>query len=621
MSNKLVIIMILFNISLCSSISYYVERESMIGGKDYVHIFLGENNNQKIVYSLETQFRNKEVFRLKICKEGTIQEVRAAGEDDVQVDEIISNNCIIDQYNNRSIIDYDQKMLLEEFGIYNVYKICVFGFVFPETEKSFLLAGFKDLVFKDLIEESKTPDNSNLYFWDSAMVGETVKGEKDNNYRNDFDSKAENRCKLNFSQHELSESKFLPNSFLKSGENVFSYLIVEYNFDDFQKDTGVQHDEMKTEEITADNQIKMKEKVFKSLENGYLIKQKIEVNTEIKFQLQNRKNHEGDITMDDFNQVDKNAENDGVKLKIQIGTDEFIGFYPIPLEKNTFIRFYPLVCFQRLEAKPDIDYSFEFIGDHNCIPLSNEKIIMIEDEHGDYFVKKVNNANTRSNEVHFNYDALLIDLIPKDDPSSSVKINGFVQSCDSVFDREGAVFFLVCYQNFVTKTRFINKRVLPGSLVNNKYFELSQNSKKKTKANRRTQDKAKKYLFIASCVLLVLSFIVFIAVGSSFFGWIFLILAVVSFVFFTLISSNRTANLGFFTNHKEFYEIKKNILKKSFHTRKVFSENPSQNMIQVQVTNNSLSTIEEMDKNILVYFSSMIKMNEEKDENTSKIVI
>lgn len=580
-------IMLLSHISLSSNLSFFVERESTIGGSDYVNVFIEDSNNQnqKLVYKLPQAFRNKEVFRLKICKKGTVAQVNL--ENPQQLEELVNENCLHDVYNTRSIIDYDERLMLEELHIYNVYKICIFGFTFPEIEKSFMsvpLSRFSKLTTHDLLD-----DNENLYFLDSSKIAVLMEEDSKGNFRNDFNKESNNRCHLKYNLEENFEtSKFQKESTFLSSETSKSYLLIEYDFEENLEINIPNVEEYESPSISTEKKIRGRENIIQSLEKDFVIKENKNFNTVINFSV--FKNGQEEINVDEF-EVDTdltNMEGQGVHMKISFGeegsfSNEFQGYYNLPIDNNKFVRFFPLVCYEKLNQ--DKEYSYEFIGDHSCIPISENKIILAKLNGGFSFFKQ---DKTISQNSQHQFDTMQLVMAPKDNLNEKIIISGFENQCDGVFDQFASVFYFVCYQKTTVDKKLNNFRILKGSKILNYNFELLENSTvKKNKAARRTNDHAGQISAYITAALFALSMICLLFI-SSVFGWILFFIFLIAFAFTFFLKSNRGNNLWILFKPAEVEKMRRNTLNKNFYIDKQFRDQNSQNMIIVDSSQDNL---------------------------------
>lgn len=591
-------IMLITNICLTSNLSFFVEREATIGGSDYVNIFVEDGNreNQKIVYKLPQSFRNKEVFRLKICKKGTI--ANANGKTGKELDELVSANCLTDTYNTRSIIDYDEKLMLEELQIYNLYKICIFGFTFPEIEKSFMSVPFSR--FNRLVVHDQISDvDDSLYFLDSAKISELIQEDsnKDKNYRDDFNSSVENRCHLEFSQDLVFEtSNFQNESLFLSSQTHKSFLLVEYEFQVEPSTEVPTMEEFKTAEISAEKKIKGRANIIKSLEKDYIIKSEKTEKTKITFEVFGNGDEEKEVDEFIVNSDNENKQGSGVQIQITMGEknnpkNQFTGFYKLPVKNDRFVRFFPMVCYRRLKEK--YDYSYEFIGDHSCVPLSHDKIILFKQNGGFKFFK---HDKTPSQTTEHDFDEMNMELVLKDNVNKTIMVQGFEDQCDGVYDKFAALFYLVCYQKTLVNKKLSMFRILGGKKTTSINFELEENSTVRTniKAKRHTNDKAGKIAVGASIALFALSMIVLIFISAAF-GWIlfviFLLVAVFTFFF---MKSNRGKNIWMLFKPAEVDKVRRLIMNRSYYVDMNFKVEKADKMVVIDSSKSNVLGEEEL---------------------------
>ena len=75
--NKILVMFILCTKILTDNkISFFMDRSYTPDREDFLTLFIATENTKKIVYKLPHTLYNKEVFKLKICKKGTSEEIK-----------------------------------------------------------------------------------------------------------------------------------------------------------------------------------------------------------------------------------------------------------------------------------------------------------------------------------------------------------------------------------------------------------------------------------------------------------------------------------------------------------------------------------------------------------------
>ena len=593
-----------------SQLSFYVDRSinpHTLKSTDYLHLFLDDKKNEefdfknkKLIFELPVDLKNKEVFKIKICKKGTVSKLKLKNEDEevidlnFEIDEILDENCLFDEFNTLSIIDYKKKLFLEQNPIFNLYKICDFGFSFQEAEKSFILAKGNEI--KNSLEMKNHED---LYYTNLDKIIELVKEAEKEDFRKLADSEKKSRCNIEFKQENLKNfesSNFLQETYFHIGDNSKSDFIIEYNFEDDFVIEKIELEDFKTEDMDSEKLIKTRNSIIKKMEQDYVIQKKnfprakinlkilnseIEGNEKIeKFEIKIHKK-EKDLSDEEDEIID---EENSIKINIEINENLKIEtLFNIKFPINSYIRFFPMICLNNLDKNSE--YSYEFISDKHCAPISKTKILLVKNENKKiHFYHKNNQQIFKSNKIEGDYDEFDLEFYPKDSPMDKIHINGFQDKCDGIYDKKLSLFYLICYQKLSQRKKRIlkqnenrrikkNERILSSSQdfeTNSLFFLLKENSIKKNKKDE-TKSKDKKIpllmgLTINSLGMALLGVIIALVI-STYIGWIIMIVFIfIAFLSTMLLFIKKGKNFQNRMGDKEIVNMKKEILLRSFFT-------------------------------------------------------
>ena len=274
MTNKfLQSILLLLNITYSLKINYYFERQSTLKGDDFLHLYIDQNNlsNRKIVYKIPKNFRNKEVFKIKICKKDTISYVQNQINEnsEVNLEEFYESNCLEDEYNTINVIEFEERILLKQVPIYNLYKICSFGYAYAEAEKAFLSLSFNSLLFDDRIQKEE------IFFKDIGKIQEIFEESHSKYYRKELNDNTDYHCKLDFLDEleDFTYEKF-GDIFFHERNQLDSIFIIEYDFDLNFNPILPEKLDFQIDEMRPENKISLRDKVLKSMEKDYIFTSK-----------------------------------------------------------------------------------------------------------------------------------------------------------------------------------------------------------------------------------------------------------------------------------------------------------------------------------------------------------
>ena len=387
-------IFIIFSLIKTLKINYYFERQSTLNGDDFLHLYIDQNNinEKKIVYKIPKKFRNKEVFKMKICHKKTISIINTLLEQNPEVDltEYYNYYCLEDEYNTINVIEFEERILLKQVPIYNLYKICSFGYAYAEAEKAFLSLSFNSLLLNDRIQKE------GIFFRDIGKIQEIFEESHLKYYRKELNDNSDFHCKLDF-QDDLQDFNYegFGDIFFYERKNLDSVFIIEYDLNTNYAPIKPYKTEFYTQEMETQNKIDLRERVLKSLEKDFIFEKKSFEKTELKIHFENNsdQNEENENLDEDFyyQRVNNNLEQNQrdlteqqINLKIKLGNDiEGKIEFPIKLEDNTYLRFYPIICYQGVLT----NVSYEFVTD--CIPLSDQNILLFREGSNYKFIYSV----------------------------------------------------------------------------------------------------------------------------------------------------------------------------------------------------------------------------------------
>ena len=487
----ILLITFLYKISSQSYLSFYIERQSKIDGYDFLHLFIHSpesDNKNKIIFRLPKKLQNHEVFKFKICQKDTIKKLKTGN-----IDDKIQNNCLEDSLHTKIVIDYEDKIILDEIPIYNLYKICVFGFAFTEGVKSYLHAGLTSILMKNTISDSE----NKLYYNDATSATELFDEAKSMNYLFLFNSDESFRCKIEIDDAfgELEDEKFSDNVFFLDRKNQSSFFVVEYDFGNNFKPTSTKAQYFKTAEMNPDMRIKRRQQVMDRLKKNMNIERDNYYKAEFEFLVFK-------------NEKDKFP---AVKL-LRNKSMETLQSLNVEIGVNKYIRFFPMLCNKILEHNKT--HSFEFLSEHACTPLSQEKILIGKGQKGNpYFFTQTNSGNVRiTKKIKLYAQEMDLYIYPKSDPEDITIIKGFLPKCDTIFDKNSDLLYYVCYQKM---TIYEDNKLIKDDEKDLKvnHFVLSDNNSaldKNLKKKKKVKGVAFGIFIVASIVFMVLSILAMI---------------------------------------------------------------------------------------------------------------
>ena len=259
-----------------TKVSFYIDRTYTPEKKDYLSLFI-KNDSKAILYELPT-LRNKEVFELRICQKGTIQKIKEIPKSDEQknlIENKLNENCLYDSFNTISVVDFGLENLVEQVPIYNIYKVCNFGFQFPEAERSFLYLSNNQMRFIKNISESDRKKNDLFYYGMDQIMNINDKI-MDKDYRKTLQKDEKNRCEMDFEENfdGFEYEKFEEKSDFYKGLNSKSDFIIEYDFGDDFEFKNPENTEYQNEEANADLVVKSRDKMLTKMESKYVFQKK-----------------------------------------------------------------------------------------------------------------------------------------------------------------------------------------------------------------------------------------------------------------------------------------------------------------------------------------------------------
>ena len=625
--NKLFLFFTILHISSQAKISYYIDRQTTLNGRDYLHLFLHENPNhkgQKLVYEIPHRFRNKEVFKLKICNKGTKKKLRDIEDtSNLKVtNDILEKNCLHDTFNTRSMIDYEQRILLEQIPVYNLYKLCNFGFAYFEAEKSFLFTSRYTLITKKLISHNE----EKLYYVDTTAVGKIFnEGYKKNFREKGYNTNVNNRCINEFKQKngdftEFEISKFIQKIMFFDDDENKSTLIIEYDFGiDFLGEKPVIRDFHDTEVVDNKTKTQYRDDIINDMKKDFVFKK-------IEFKQSNLKMSISETSMDleaiknKSLTVKDSLKSDKKNLLINVdinGTTLLQSKFNIGLAKNTFIRFFPMLCYNQINKKAKVSY--DFFGNYSCMPLSRNKILLSRNQKNQlYFLQEENNMIYSYRKIELGATEMNLDFYSKEDSSKHYSIEGFEEKCDGIYDGKLSLFYFICYQKVNEYTGLF--KAFKETRNKSYLFMIQENSQLYFKNLKKHHFELRNQIgLIAGSVALFISFIAFVFFASMVFGWLFLIIGVILVILAIFIRIPTSFWMVF--SKDSIDEMKKQVLKTIFYYPNRFDDEEKMTLIRpaylavkantdakiVSIANIDLAVISDLQKNIIL------------DEQSSKI--
>lgn len=597
-----------------SQLSYYIDRSinpHTLTTKDYLHLFLDNSeNSEKLVYRLPVDLKNKEVFKIKICKKGTVEILKQKNseQEDVlnynyEIDTILNENCLFDEFNTISIIDYKKKLFLEQNPIFNLYKICDYGFSFQEAERSFTLSSIKEIQYRDILKKE------DLYYINLDKIVELVKEAEKEDFREIADKNPKSRCNLEFNQTNLENltlENFLQETYFHVGDNSKSDFIIEYNFDEEFVIEQVELEDFKTEDMNPEKIIKTRESILKKMEIDYVIVKKEFPQAKIQLKIRNfdedglgtKKHGIEEFTVkkhvENFDEDDEDVlEEDSMNIDVNVNENlEINSIFNLYFPVNSYIRFFPMICLENLDKNSE--YSYEFISDNHCSPISHKKILLVKNEKKNiHFFYKESGQIFQTDKIDLKYDEFNLEFYAKDNIMKKMMISGFQEKCDAIYDQKLSLMYFICYQKISNKKKRIlsseeklsqknltSKRILSKSYnfeTDSNLFNLKENSIKKLQKHDLNQILNKnqniyKIIGINFISIGIIGAIVALTMGT-FIGWVILLLGVF-FFFLTIFLFKSTKNQNFKNRmtKDEIQKMKKKILNRSFYSEFVFDE-------------------------------------------------
>lgn len=567
--SKLLLLFTILHLTSPAKISYYIDRQTTLQGKDYLHLFLHKNPNsqkKKLVYEIPHKFRNKEVFKLKICNKGTknqLEEIEDLSNVE-KTNKIINDNCLHDQFNTRSMIDYEQRILVEQIPVYNLYKLCNFGFSYAEAEKSFLFTSRYTLITKKRISHNE----SKLYYVDTQSVGKIFNEGFKKKFRDKYDEDFENRCINEFIQKngeftEFEMEKFIQEILYFDDFENKSMLIIEYDFgEDFLGEVPIIKDFKKTELVDDKVKVNYRNRVIEEMKKDFVFKKKEFKQANLKISLS-----EAIINEEKLKPSDKKEKQLLINVDIN-GSTLLKSNFNIGLAKNTYIRFYPMICYNPIAPKAKVSY--DFFNTYSCIPISQNKILLSRNEKNQlFFLQEEKSIIYSYRKISLTASEMDLDFYSKEDSSKNYLIQGFKEKCDGIYDTKLSLLYFICYQ----KIREYNGlfKAFEEKRRNTHLYMIQENSQIfYKKLNKHHFELRNQLGIIAGSVALFISFICFIFFASIVTGWIFFIIGVI-FVILAIFVRVKSTFWMMFSKDK-IDVMKKQVLKKIFYYPNLFDE-------------------------------------------------
>ena len=484
------LIIIIVNILKQTSIGLYIERPPKIDSTDYLHFYINNKDDQpvyEVVYKIESLLNTGEIYDLKICEDKYLNDFikinnylnskskNQKSEVDIReykkIKEALEKNCVKDSYNSYISVDEGSRNLLYEQNISDNYKLCVFGLMYYEVEKSYYFAAQNGLLTQ------KGRIAKNFAFTDIKQLIGFFNESKNYNFRKAYRDDKTKRCSLEYqtSETNFNELRFTSSYFINHVKNDLSSIYIGYNFPNLITDPNVKARFLKKENLERAIISQNKANYFKK----QIIKSTIswvERNTGIQQLIFNLVNTSEKI------EEELKEEEITIRISKKIGcdnlTDDFLKEsyvkFKIPKDDTSYnYNFIPVYCNEMLNKNNNQNYNF--IQENDCQVLNNQLI----------YIKKIGEKFTfdkyLNEELHktLTFDVFVLNWKFKmKNTFETIDFCGMEKSCDTIIDKKLKIIFLVCFQ----KERIIggskeNEIMIEENFLGSTNFLLTQNEK------------------------------------------------------------------------------------------------------------------------------------------------
>ena len=221
---------------------------------------------------------NREKVDLDTIKERFQRKKKEQEDYNSEIEEILNKNCLGDIYNTSVLIDYTLSLPLEQIQIYNIYKLCHFGYRFQEGERSFLDASVSEIQYKHRLRfvKSNKQKRDNFYYFNIGEIIEIFEEAETKNFREYLEKNESSRCILEYADHfeGFELEKFENKSYFHIGDETRSDFIIEYNFDEEMTFENPVTEDFQLEDVNTATKIKSRDDIIKSMENKFVFTDK-----------------------------------------------------------------------------------------------------------------------------------------------------------------------------------------------------------------------------------------------------------------------------------------------------------------------------------------------------------
>lgn len=518
---------------------------------DFLHIHftspdldskLSDKPIKKIIYDLGTKLRHDETFVIKICPEGSIQQLEKN-----PADNQLYSRCLSDNYDSLIGFNHNVDLPIYQFKVRTYYKTCFFGGAVAEAERSLVNTPAEEL------KKGGKLQNKDLFMTDVDDIIKTYEDTKDFNYRltstnnkkskdgnGEYENSEEFRCTLQYNkQTKFDYESFTHNIKLIPVAGAPSILVIEYKGKEIEK-SKEPSDSIKYPLKDGDQVETRKKKVVNSLMRS----------TRFKF------SKFDDI---DFSYKISTTKKGKSRSSFSIGLvvpemKEIKTQYPLSIPKHTYLRFVPFLC-KSMMSDNDVS-SYMFMDSKDCTVVGDSKILIANVMGEVKFYQGKTVANDKSNakeekkntqkkednkdknpfDEEYTVGLLAMNFLfhAKDDPDKEYSIVGFEERVDVMYDAKRGVVYHITYQKNKTSIKGVEQQDSESKTSLTLAIEINKNTPRSGRilmSSATAQKTSLMVIGIFSCVLM----------GAVFY-WGSTILAMISFliiiVFLLLMASN-----------------------------------------------------------------------------------
>ena len=493
MKNKILticLIVIFINILKQASVSVYIERPPKSDSSDFLHFYVNNGDDKpiyEIIYNIETVFNTGEIYDLKICEDKYLDDFIKINNylnskknlqteydknEYKKIKSKLEENCVKDTYNSYISVDETSRNLLFEQNISENYKLCVFGIMYYEVEKSYYYAA------KNSLLTQKGKIDQNFVFKDIKQVIGFFNESKDSKFRDSYKNDTTKRCTLQYQTSEvnLNELRFTSSYYINHVKNDISSIYIGYNFPNLINDPDIEVPILKKSKINVAKISENKSKLLKTQISSHTLSwqdrntgiQKIQFSlVQIEKDKKKELKDEEEILIRVSKKINCDKEEEDITTNLS---------FKIPYEDFYKYNFIPVFCNEMFNKNNNQNYNF--IQENDC-QILNENKIYIKKLGNNFIFDRYTESNLHSNTFSLEFDVFVLNWKFKMKNSfESIEFCGLEENCDTILDKKLKIIFVVCFQ----KERIIgenkeNQKEIQENFTGSYNFILTQNEK------------------------------------------------------------------------------------------------------------------------------------------------